>query len=302
VLVDGNEHRVHAADLPAGLRRHPWRPRGGPVLLRDHPAQGRPRLRGGQLPGAVREHRAAAAIEGGASDARPLVVGELPAKHHITLRGPDPTARCGTRSASRGVASTVRTPSRTTHRPHTHRRGAAATHGWAGPSGRRPRAPLRGGTTLGPGWSLRAARQWTRARRCCSTPTWWSRCSAPTADDPVYVSNADGDELIYVHPRGRRRAAHAVLGELRFGPGLRVRAPGRACTASCPTGRSRSTGFTWSAAADAGCPSSGATTSASSAWTRPTATATSGGPTFVGPWTRGSATVVVKRGGRVPRL
>ena len=57
--------RVHAADLPQGVGGPLRRSERGPVLLRDHPAQGRPRLRRRQLPRAVREHRARAAASRG---------------------------------------------------------------------------------------------------------------------------------------------------------------------------------------------------------------------------------------------
>ena len=52
---------VPAADLPEGVLGPLPRRRGGAVLLRDHPAQGRPGLRRRQLPRAVRVHRARAA-------------------------------------------------------------------------------------------------------------------------------------------------------------------------------------------------------------------------------------------------
>ena len=59
ILVDGERPAaVPAADLPQGGGRPAPRSGGGPVLLRDHPAQGRPGLRRRQLPRAVRGHRA----------------------------------------------------------------------------------------------------------------------------------------------------------------------------------------------------------------------------------------------------
>ena len=56
--------RLPAADLPARLGGALPRAGGGPVLLRDHPAQGRPGVRRRQLPRALRVDRARAAAGG----------------------------------------------------------------------------------------------------------------------------------------------------------------------------------------------------------------------------------------------
>ena len=102
--------RVHAADLPQGVGGPVRRRERGPVLLRDHPAQGRSRLRRRQLPRAVREHRARAAASEGASDARSDAASAT-SRASTTSSCAAPTASCATRSASRATASTVRTRS-----------------------------------------------------------------------------------------------------------------------------------------------------------------------------------------------
>ena len=120
--------------------------------------------------------------------------------------------------------------------------------------------------------------------------------STPTSADPGLLRQRRRRRSV-LHARGRR---HAALGAGR----RRVRA--RATTSSSRKGlraplrarRSRrSTGCRSSARPGSDCRGSGATRSASCAWTRPTATATSGGPRSRGPRDEGLRDLVVKRGG-----
>jgi len=64
ILVDGDHHHAYMLQSSSRSRRPVRRPERRAVLLRDHPAQGRPRVRRRQLPRAVREHRARAAGRG----------------------------------------------------------------------------------------------------------------------------------------------------------------------------------------------------------------------------------------------
>ena len=72
ILVDGDgPGEVPAADLPEGVLGAVPRPRGGPFLLRDHPAEGRRGLRGRELPGPLRVDRAGPEGAAAGSDVGP---------------------------------------------------------------------------------------------------------------------------------------------------------------------------------------------------------------------------------------
>ena len=94
----------------------------------------------------------------------------------------------------------------------------------------------------------------------------------------------------------------SALGDLRF-DAARLRRSSRtgSCTASSPT-RGAQDWLSIECAAASGCSSSGATRSASCAWTRPTATATSAARASPARATKGIRDLVVKRGGALPRL
>ncbi len=93
------------------------------------------------------------------------------------------------------------------------------------------------------------------------------------------------------------------LGDLRFeAQRLRLRAARAGAPLHPGHGRDAVLAVDRAARAGCTCPGSGATTSASCGWTRPTATATSGGRSSPGPMDEGIRELVVKRGGRVPRL
>ena len=134
--------------------------------------------------------------------------GTVPRKHHIALR------RRGGRAALRGVPHAgglrrARTPSSTTSARRTRSGCREAKHGWA----------AAGGAHRGARWRKRHY-QTQELKRPGGAPMDARDAAAlqrrrdavdgvrPTAPDPVYFSNADGDELFYIHA-GRRDAAHA---------------------------------------------------------------------------------------------
>ena len=126
-----------------------------------------------------------------------VVAGEVPAKHHIQLRGPGGELRfeeCFTRDGFDGPYTILYH----VDRPHTHQ-PAAAEHGWqiGVPSeGPRPlakrhyltqRLPPKGGPQVDARIALIGNEDVTVG------------VVHPDAPDPVYVVNADADELLYIH-------------------------------------------------------------------------------------------------------
>ena len=143
ILVDGDKAHQYLLQIflkdAAGLLR---RSRGRAVLLRDHPAQGRPGLRRRQLPRAVREHRARA--EGRRADLGSSMLERLrrrdafPRKHHIALRDAEGALRyeeCLTRDGLRRAVHHRLPPAAAAH---------AAARATAGTAGRCPRTPPTG--------------------------------------------------------------------------------------------------------------------------------------------------------------
>jgi homogentisate 1,2-dioxygenase len=141
-----------------------------------------------------------------------VAYGELPPKHHIALRGTDGALRheeCITRRGFDGPYTLVYHA----NRPHTH---APKDLGFAAPAfvEAEPAGLLKRhyrGQSLAPeqGPSLRAR-----------TPLLWNadlRVSmvTPTADDDVYLSNADGDDLYFIWQGAG--VLRSLLGDVRFG-------------------------------------------------------------------------------------
>jgi homogentisate 1,2-dioxygenase len=144
-----------------------------------------------------------------------MVAGDVPAKHHIAHRDREGTLRheqCITRDGFDGPYTIVYHE----RRPHTQRKGARARHGWAAPA-----------------LAAAAAERPLEKRHYRSqdlSPVGGAPIDArvpilfnadvvlsiahPTAADPVYLQNGDGDELIYVH-RGRG-TLRSLLGDVRF--------------------------------------------------------------------------------------
>jgi homogentisate 1,2-dioxygenase len=139
--------------------------------------------------------------------------GELPAKHHIQLRGPDGALRveeCLTREGFAGAYTLMYH----LHRPHPSDRVAAA-HGWpapveAGAERHLSRRHLWSGQ-LGSGGAPVDAR-----RPLLFNDDVVIGVAKPDAPDPVYVVHAEADQLIYVHAGGG--VLRTQLGDLRFGP------------------------------------------------------------------------------------
>lgn len=147
--------------------------------------------------------------------------GEVARKHHIQLRGPEGELRfeeCITRNGFDGPYTILYHQ----RRPHVHR-PAPVRHGWAVPHGAEGERPL----------AKRHYRSGAVARRGGASvdalvPLLWSSqltagVAFPDAADPVFVANADGDLLIYVHQGGG--VLRSQLGDLRFEQGDYVAVP-----------------------------------------------------------------------------
>ncbi len=141
-----------------------------------------------------------------------IVQGEVPAKHHIALRGGDGALRheeCITRDGFEGAYTIAYHE----HRPHTHR-PAVLAHGWeapnAAPEGALRKRHLKESVSASRGGAPIDAR----------VPLLFNddvviSVTAPTVDDTVYFANGDADELFYVHSGGG--IVRSMLGDLPFG-------------------------------------------------------------------------------------
>ena len=136
--------------------------------------------------------------------------GELSVKHHVALRGPDGAVRheeCLTRKGFDGAYSILYH----LDRPHPSRI-IEARHGWAAPTEVEPRPLARRHLVTG---KLPEGGAPVDARR----PLVFNRdvivnLVRPSDADPVYVNNADADELLFIHEgAGVLRTA---FGDLRF--------------------------------------------------------------------------------------
>jgi homogentisate 1,2-dioxygenase len=140
-----------------------------------------------------------------------IVVGEVPKKHHITLEGPDGALRyeeCITRLGFDGPYSILYH----VHRPQAVKVGSAK-HGWSAPTA----APAR-----------RLAKRHFRSQKLSPKmgPAIDGRVPIlfnddviasvlhPSEPDPVYFSNADGDDLYFIFEGSG--LLRSVLGDLRF--------------------------------------------------------------------------------------
>jgi homogentisate 1,2-dioxygenase len=125
-----------------------------------------------------------------------VCVGDVPAKPHTRLHGPDGALRweeCFTRRGFSGAYSILYHE----RRPHPSR-VIPANYGWQPPEPA-PDAPLARRHYLGTnvGASGGAPVQARKALLFNADITVGLAC--PTAHDPVYVANADADELIFIH-------------------------------------------------------------------------------------------------------
>jgi homogentisate 1,2-dioxygenase len=144
-----------------------------------------------------------------------IVAGDVPKKHHTALRGPGGELRfeeCFTRDGFDGPYTILYH----VDRPHTHQ-PAPAEHGWS------PGVPVEDARAL----AKRHYRSQGLAHK--SGPQIDTRVALlgnvdttigvvfPDAPDPVYASNADADELLYIHQGGGTLVS--PCGELRFEQG-----------------------------------------------------------------------------------
>ena len=276
------------------------RSRGRAVLLRDHPAQGRPGLRRRQLPRAVREHRAAAARDASCSASARCssgcVAGEVPAKQHTALRDGGGRLRyeeCLTRDGFDGPYTILY------HRERPHaQRSATAAHGWEIPATaddeprplRAPPLPVAGARRAGAAPPIDArvpllfnddvVISVVAPRRA---PT---RSTSRTATATISTSSLEGGGIAALGARRRRLRRRR----------LRVRAARACCTASCPTS-GRSTGCRSSAPAGVGLLAQWRNEVGQLRMDAPYCHRDFRRPAFAGPRDEGLRDLVVKRGG-----
>jgi homogentisate 1,2-dioxygenase len=148
-----------------------------------------------------------------------LVVGEVATKHHITLHGPDGALRyeeCLTRKGFDGPYSILYHE----RRPHLAQVEAGHRHGWPMPVSADVARPL--------------ARRHYQAQNV-NRAKWLPSSNAgpvdarfplifnedvvvatvvPNGPDPVYVTNADSDEILFIHEGGG--VLRTMFGDLRF--------------------------------------------------------------------------------------
>ena len=146
--------------------------------------------------------------------------GELPRKHHVQLRGGDGALRfeeCFTRDGFDGPYTILYH----LERPHLHR-PAAIAHGWAAPVAEADARPLakrhyRSGDVARGGAPVDAFVPMLHNADLIAGVAF------PDRADPVYVSNADGDTLVYVLEGGG--VLRSPFGDVRFGAGDYVAVP-----------------------------------------------------------------------------
>jgi homogentisate 1,2-dioxygenase len=157
-----------------------------------------------------------------------MQLGDIARKHHVALRGPDGSLRfeeCFTRDGFDGPYTIMYH----LRRPHTQL-VVPTPHGWTPPvaapsEATRPLAKrhyvtpqLASGNTVARDGSALNSRT-----ALLFNNDVISGVAFPTADDPVYVSNGDGDELIYIHRGGG--TLRTMLGDVTFAQGDYVFVP-----------------------------------------------------------------------------
>ncbi len=140
-----------------------------------------------------------------------IIAGEVPAKHHVALRGPDGALR-HEQAFTRAGFDGAYTLSYHLGRPHATR-AIEARHGWAPPLPLGPRRLARRHYRTG---ALSAAGPAVDAR----LPLLWNDdlqlgLVTPSEADPVYFQNGDADELFFIFEGGG--LLRTALGDLRFG-------------------------------------------------------------------------------------
>ncbi|MBA2538203.1 MAG: homogentisate 1,2-dioxygenase [Deltaproteobacteria bacterium] len=149
-----------------------------------------------------------------------MIAGEVPRKHHIQLRGPDGELRfeeCFTRDGFEGPYTILYH----LQRPHTQRL-AVAKHGWIAPVEVSARS-LAKRHYKSPELASHGGPQIDGRIPLLFNDDVISGVAFPTAPDPVYISDADADQLIYVHAGGG--VVRTVLGDVDFAQGDYVFVP-----------------------------------------------------------------------------
>lgn len=149
-----------------------------------------------------------------------MVAGEVPAKHHVQLRGPGGELRyeeCFTRDGFDGPYTILYH----VHRPQTQTL-APARHGWA-PAAAAAARPLAKRHYVTDKLAARGGAQLDARVALLFNDDVVSGVAFPDADDPVISVNADGDELVYVHRGGG--VVRTPMGEVAFSAGDYVFVP-----------------------------------------------------------------------------
>ena len=153
-----------------------------------------------------------------------VVCGQVPRKHHVQLKAADGALRyeeCFTRDGFDGPFSILYH----LERPHLHR-PATLAHGWAAPTAAEDAAdlarPLAKRHYLS-GGVARGGAPVDAFVPLIHNADLVAGVAFPDRPDPVYVADADGDLLIYVHQGGG--VLRSPFGDLRFDAGDYVAVP-----------------------------------------------------------------------------
>ncbi len=141
-----------------------------------------------------------------------LVQGKVPRKHHLVFKGEDGALlheECFTREGFEGPYTILYHQ----HRPHAHRR-VEVPHGWRAPTPAAERPLSRRHYLTGKAPKLSGAPVDVRMPLLFNADVVLSVVQ-PTAADPVYFANGDGDDLYFIHQGSG--LVRSVLGDLRFG-------------------------------------------------------------------------------------
>ena len=147
--------------------------------------------------------------------------GELPRKHHVQLRGPGGALRfeeCFTRDGFDGPFSILYH----VERPHLQR-PAAARHGWLGPGVAEDDGRPLAKRHYRSGELSRGGAPVDGFQPMLHNADLIAGVAFPDREDPVYVSDADGDLLVYVHQGGG--TLRTPFGDLAFTAGDYVAVP-----------------------------------------------------------------------------
>jgi homogentisate 1,2-dioxygenase len=149
-----------------------------------------------------------------------MQVGEVARKHHVQLRGPGDELRyeeCFTRDGFEGPYTILYH----LRRPHTHRI-ASTDHGWPAPTPAPTRALAKRHYKTTELTTKAGAQLDTRIALLYNDDVI-AGVAFPSMPDPVYVVDADADELVYVHKGGGM--VRSILGDVSFAQGDYVFVP-----------------------------------------------------------------------------